>query len=47
MSEPTPRRIWKYVTGQLRLQSFFRDPGDGRQQGTIPAQALYWSMLTG
>lgn len=47
MSAPTPRRIWKYVTAQLRLKPFFRDPGDGRQQGTIPAQALCWSMLIG
>jgi hypothetical protein len=47
VNAPTPRRLWKYATQQLGLKRFFRHPGDGRPQGTVPAQALYWSMLIG
>mgnify|MGYP001567293838 CR=1 FL=1 len=45
MNGPSPRRLWKYATGPLRLKKFFRSPGDGRPQPQIAAQALYWSMV--
>lgn len=47
MSGPTPRRLLDFVTRRLRLSRYLRDPGDGRPQPQIPAQALLWSMLIG
>ncbi len=47
MRGPTPRRLWKYVVQRLRLQSYFRAPGDGRRRPQIPAQALLWGLLIG
>ncbi len=47
MTGPTPRRLWKYVVQRLRLQAYFRSPGDGRVRPQIPAQALLWSLLMG
>jgi hypothetical protein len=44
---PTPRRLKKYVSKCLRLQSYLRSPGDGRTQGRIPAAALLWALLMG
>jgi hypothetical protein len=44
---PTPRRLWKYVVQRLRLQAYFRCPGDGRLRPQIPAQALLWGLLIG
>jgi len=42
---PSPRRLWKYVTRCLRLQSYFDSPGDGRITPLIPARALLWALL--
>jgi hypothetical protein len=42
---PTPRRLWKYVTGPCRLKRYIREPGDGRSQPQIPARALLWAVL--
>lgn len=47
MKGPSPRRLWKYATGRLRLRKFLCAPGDGRLRPQIPAQALYWSLLIG
>ncbi len=47
MKTPTPRRLWNYVTRRLRLQRYFRSPGDGRRQPQIPAPALLWALLVG
>ena len=47
MNGPSPRALWKYVTGRLRLRRFFQAPGDGRKQPQIPAQTLLWSLLLG
>ena len=47
MREPTPRRLKQYAGKCLRLKSYFRSPGDGRQQGRIPATALVWALLMG
>ena len=47
MKEPSPRRLKKYVAKCLRLQSYLQSPGDGRQQGRIPASALVWALLIG
>lgn len=47
MNGPTSRSLWKYVTRRLRLQGYFRSPGDGRRQPQIPAQALLWALLVG
>lgn len=47
MKGPSPARLWKYVTGRLRLGKFLRAPGDGRLRPQIPAQALYWALLIG
>ncbi len=44
---PTPRRLKQYAVKCLRLKSYFRSPGDGRQQGRIPATALVWALLMG
>ena len=45
MKGPTPRRLWKYVTGCLRLKSYLQSPGDGRPRAQIPARALLWALL--
>jgi len=42
---PSPRRLWKYVTRCLRLQSYFDSPGDGRSAPLIPARTLLWALL--
>jgi hypothetical protein len=47
VKEPSPRRLKKYVAKCLRLQSYLQSPGDGRQQGRIPASALVWALLLG
>jgi hypothetical protein len=47
MKGPTPRHLLHYVTRRLRLRRYLRDPGDGRLQPQIPAQALLWSLLIG
>ena len=47
MSGPTPRRLWNFVMRRLQLRDYFEDPGDGRQQPQIPAQALLWALLIG
>ncbi len=47
MSGPTPRRLLHFVTRRLRLRRYLQDPGDGRQQGQIPAQLLLWGLLVG
>jgi hypothetical protein len=44
---PTPRRLLKYISRQLRLKRYLRAPGDGRISPRIPAQALLWAILTG
>jgi len=44
---PTPRRLRKYVSKCLGLKSYLLRPGDGRQQGRIPATALLWALLIG
>jgi len=44
---PSPRRLWKYVTRCLRLQSYLDSPGDGRTAPEIPARALLWALLMG
>ncbi|MBM4027366.1 MAG: transposase [Planctomycetes bacterium] len=45
MKGPTPRRLFRYVTGCLRLRPYLVDPGDGRPQPQIPARALLWALL--
>lgn len=47
MKGPSPRGLWKYANRRLRLGSYFRAPGDGRQSPQIPAPALLWSILAG
>ena len=47
MRRPTPRRLWKYVWGPLRLAAYFRGPGDGRRQPQIPAAVLVWALVLG
>jgi len=42
---PTPRRLWKYVTRCLHLQSYLDSPGDARSAPLIPARALLWALL--
>jgi hypothetical protein len=44
---PTPRRLLKYVAGPLGLSRYLKEPGDGRPQPKIPAQALLWGLLIG
>lgn len=47
MKGPTPRRLWKYANGCLRLKAYLRFPGDGRPQPRIPARLLLWSLIVG
>ena len=47
MTTPTPRRLWKYLCGRLRLTPYLRGPGDGREQPQIPATVLVWVLLVG
>src|SRR5207302_9233655 len=47
MNRSTPRHLLHYVTRRLRLRRYLKDPGDGRQQPQIPAQALLWALLIG
>jgi hypothetical protein len=47
MNRSTPRHLLHYVTRGLRLRQYLEDPGDGRQQPQIPAQALLWALLIG
>jgi len=42
---PTPRRLFRYVTGHLRLRSYLARPGDARLQPQIPARVLLWALL--
>jgi len=44
---PTPRRIRRYVCQCLRLERYFKHPGDGRSRAQIPARHLVWSLLIG
>src|SRR5580693_5856864 len=45
MNRSTPSHLLHYVTRRLRLRRYLQDPGDGRQQPQIPAQALLWALL--
>jgi hypothetical protein len=47
MSRSTPRHLFRYVTRRLRLRQYLENPGDGRQQPQVPAQALLWALLVG
>jgi hypothetical protein len=47
MNRSTPRHLLHYVTRRLRLRRYLQDPGDGRPQPQIPAQALFWALLVG
>src|SRR5258706_2382489 len=47
MNRSTPRHLLHYVTRRLRLRRYLQDPGDGRQQPQIPAEALLWALLIG
>jgi hypothetical protein len=47
MNRSTPRHLLHYVTGRLRLRRYLQNPGDGRAQPQIPAQALLWALLIG
>ena len=47
MRGPSPRRLWKYSTGVLRLKNFFLSPGDRRPRPQISARVLDWALLLG
>src|SRR6266699_6684999 len=47
MNCSTPGHLLHYVTRRLRLRRYLQDPGDGRRQPQIPAQALLWALLVG
>lgn len=47
MTRPTPRRLWKYLCGPLRLTAYLRGPGDGRARPQIPAAVLVWALMVG
>ena len=41
----SPTKLWTYVRSTLRLDSFFRRPGDQRLRPQIPARDLVWSQV--
>src|SRR5687767_11880186 len=45
MKGPRPGDLWRYSCNCLRLGSYFRRPGDGRQKPRVPARALVWSQV--
>lgn len=45
MKGPTPRRLFRYVTGPLGLRCYLQAPGDGRPRPQIPARVLLWALL--
>ena len=45
MKAPTPRRLFRYVTGCLRLRAYLASPGDRRPQPQIAARGLLWALL--
>lgn len=47
MKAPTPRHLFRYVTGCLGLRAYLARPGDGRPQPQIPARGLLWALLIG
>ena len=47
MNCSTPRHLLHFVTRRLGLRRYLKNPGDGRQQPQIPAQALLWALLLG
>jgi len=47
MNCSTPRHLLHFVTRRLALRRYLKNPGDGRQQPQIPAQALLWALLLG
>src|SRR5580698_818833 len=47
MNRLTPRHLPHDVTRCLRLRRLPENPGDGRRQPQIPAQALLWALLIG
>jgi hypothetical protein len=47
MNCSTPRHLLHFVTRRLRLRRYLKNPGDGRPQPQIPAQALLWALLIG
>jgi hypothetical protein len=47
MNGPTPRHLLHFVTRRLRLRRYLEDPGDGRRQPQIPAQARLWALRVG
>ena len=47
MKGSTPGHLLRYVTRRLRLRRYLKNPGDGRPQPQIPAQALLWALLLG
>jgi hypothetical protein len=47
MNCSTPRHLLHFVTRRLGLRRYLKNPGDGRPQPQIPAQALLWALLLG
>lgn len=43
---PSIRRIWDFISKCLKLEPFFRRPGDGRKRPQIPAKDLVWAQVT-
>ena len=43
----SPKAFKRYAFGTLRLGRYFRRPGDGRAQPTIPASVLLWAQVLG
>jgi hypothetical protein len=45
LSGPTPRGLRRFAGERLRLEPFFREPGDGRIFPQIAAADLLWSLV--
>ena len=47
MSRINAKRLKRFALHQLGLESYLRDPGDGRPRPEIPAAVMLWALLIG
>ena len=47
MNRINAKRLKRFALHQLGLESYLRDPGDGRPRPQIPAAVIIWALLIG